>query len=129
KLINGVGIDYYSNNKMRILNLILEFAFGDTQHIYEKQKEFQVSKSTLDNDMRVVREILSEYHLILDIQVSKKAEIKGSEKAIRIMLFNIINKFVGIVDIYDTSKMQASMYQILFKFIPLSYFEEIATLY
>jgi len=128
-LINDVEIDYYSNNKMRILNMVLEFAFGDKRHVYNKQNEFNVSKSTIDNDMKAVREILNEYNLSLDTQYSNSLEIEGLERSVRVMLFNIINKYVGSVDIYDMTKMQSPMYQILFEFISIELFEKISVLY
>src|SRR5699024_4239261 len=114
---------------MRVLNLILEFAFGNIKYIYEKQKEFQVSKSTIDNDMKIVRELLSEYHLSLIKIQTEKIEIKGAERAIRVMLFNTINKVVGSVDIYDSTKIQTPLYQVLFNFIPLNLFEKTSYLY
>lgn len=128
-LVNNIDLDYYSNKDMRILNLILEFSFGNIKFIYEKQKEFQVSKSTIDTDMKDVRELLDEYHLSLTKRYEEKIEIQGAEKAVRVMLFNTINKILGSVDIYDAIKIQTPIYQILFKFIPLNLFEKISYLY
>lgn len=128
-LVNNIELDYYSNKDMRILNLVLEFAFGNIKYIYEKQKEFQVSKSTIDTDMKGVRELLDEYHLSLTKHQTGKVEIQGAEKAVRVMLFNTINKIVGSVDIYDSTKIQTPIYQILFNFIPLNLFEKISNLY
>lgn len=81
-LIYDIELDYYSNKDMRILNLVLEFAFGNIKYIHEKQKEFQISKSTIDTDMKVVREILNEYNLSLVKYKTGKIKIKGAERAI-----------------------------------------------
>jgi len=128
-LLNDVEIDYYSNKKMRILNLILELVFGNKKYVYDKQNEFKTSKSTKDNDMKTVREILHDYNLSLNTQCPGSLEIEGVERTIRVMIFNVINKYVGSVDIYDMTKMQSSMYQILFDFIPVELFEKISNLY
>lgn len=128
--VNKISIEYYSNSELRILNLILEFTVGDLRYIYEKQEEFQVSKSTLDNDMRTVRQILNEYHLSINTStLDSRILIKGSERTIRVMLFNIINKYLGSIDIHDEVKITTSFYQVLFQFIPLEFFERVYDLY
>lgn len=129
EMIDHVIVDYYSNSHLRVLNLILEFAFGHLENIYEKQAEFEVSKSTIDNDMRMVREILNDYHLLLNTEISSVIQIEGSERAIRVMLFNFINKVSGPIDIYDAAKLQTSEYRVVFQFIPLEDFEKISDLY
>lgn len=127
--VNKINIDYYSHSELRILNLILDFTIGEIHYVYEKQDEFKVSKSTLDNDMRTVRKILNDYHLSLNTNTSDKIMVVGSERAIRVMLFNTINKYLGPIDIYDAVKIETSLYQVLFQFITLDSFERVSNLY
>ncbi|MGO4938204.1 BglG family transcription antiterminator [Fundicoccus sp. Sow4_H7] len=123
------SIDYYSNSQLRILDLILSFTFGKVEYIYNKQEEFQVSKSTMDGDLKVVREILEKYHLSLNNPSNKYIEILGDERAIRVMVFNVINKIIGVVDIFNDFKNQTAERKILFKYIPFESFEKMNEIY
>lgn len=128
-LIAESSIDYYSNSELRIFNLILEFTFGDKNYIYEKQNEFQLSKSSIDNDMKIVRNILNDYHLSLSTNRTKCIRVNGSEKNIRIMIFNIINQFIGAIDVNDERDLYSPYHHVLFSFIRLDHFRVVDQLY
>lgn len=95
-LLKGSELDYYSEVNNRIFNLILSFAFDQVEYIYEKQEEFQISKSSIDNDIKTVREIISKYNLEIE-SINNIYQFVGSEKNVRVMLFNIINEYAGII--------------------------------
>ncbi|UUX33528.1 BglG family transcription antiterminator [Fundicoccus culcitae] len=122
-------IDYYSNSQLRLLDLILSFTFGEVKFIYRKQEEYNISKSTIDSDVKIVRELLEKYHLSLNNQTTKFIEVIGNEKAIRVMVFNVINKIIGVVDITNDAKNQTPERRILFQYLPLKSFLTISDLY
>lgn len=92
KLISKIT-EYYSREE-RILDIILDVALSDDQvYLYKKEIEFEVSKSTIDEDMRKLRNIINEYNIEM-VSVPKKGLIlKGNERNIRAMIFSIINKY------------------------------------
>ena len=55
-------VEQYLDRESRIFDLILSFALGKkATFLYQKEEEYQISKSSLDEDMRRVRNILAEY--------------------------------------------------------------------
>lgn len=121
----------YFTREERLLDLILEFSLGEPGAlIYKKEDEYQVSKSTLDNDMKCLREILSGYEVKLVSLGSQGVILQGSERTIRTMLFDVINRMVGVVNIAQLNNRTLTLNEnILLKYIKLSDFEIVNTLY
>lgn len=85
--------DNLSSPKERQLEIILDFLkHPKKQKIFEEQEKIGISKSTMDKDMRQVRDYLKSYSLNLDTQ--KGAEIIGDERNIRSMIQDLINKSI-----------------------------------
>ena len=121
----------YFTREERLLDLILEFSLGKPGAlIYKKEEEYQVSKSTLDNDMKYLRQILASYEINLVSLGSQGVILQGSERTIRTMLFDVINKIVGIVDLTQITKRTLTVSEnILFKYVSYDDFVSVNTLY
>lgn len=114
----------------RCFDLILAISLSRTPtYLYQKEKQYQVSKSTLDEDMRKVRQFLH-YYQIEVVSVTKKGlVINGAERSIRTMLFDLINNSIGILD-YQINHIDESMYEkILFSYIAKSIYQHIDVVY
>lgn len=71
----------YLNREERIFDLILAFSLSEQPvFLYQKESDYQISKSTMDEDMRRVRTILLEYGIEV-LSIPKQGIIlKGSER-------------------------------------------------
>lgn len=86
--------DDLSSPKERQLEIILDFLnYPKERKILEEQEKVCISKSTMDNDMRQIRDYLKSYSLNLDTQ--QGAEIIGDERSIRNMIQDLINKNIN----------------------------------
>lgn len=87
--------EYYSREE-RMLDIILAVSLSNQQiYLYKKEEEFQVSKSTIDEDMRTIRSFLDKYKIEL-LSVPKNGLVMtGNERSIRTMVFAIINKYTN----------------------------------
>ncbi|MDN6164091.1 MAG: helix-turn-helix domain-containing protein, partial [Tetragenococcus halophilus] len=111
----------FLNREERILDLILAIGLAkDKVFLFHKEEEFQVSKSTVDEDMRRIRELLKEYGVNV-LSIPKEGLIlRGKEKSIRTMLYSIINKAIGTVSLTDQYKNQSLKQKIIFRYIPIT---------
>lgn len=88
--------DYYQPNE-RFLALLLDIT--DTQKktiLYEMERELQVSKSTLDEDMRKLRLFLKDYGISVVSLPKLGIVLQGSERSKRSMLYDVINNTTDI---------------------------------
>lgn len=109
---------YYLTKEERIFDLILSIALEPQKVLlYQKSEEYGVSKSTIDQDMKVIRESLSIYQIDV-VSVPKKGMVlKGSERTIRTMLFDVINQTMQVVNIEILIKEPSRIQEILLKYI------------
>lgn len=120
----------FLNREERILDLILAIGLAkDKVFLFHKEEEFQVSKSTVDEDMRRIRELLKEYGVNV-LSIPKEGLIlRGKEKSIRTMLYSIINKAIGTVSLTDQYKNQSLKQKIIFRYIPITMISKIDRIY
>lgn len=88
--------DYYRPDE-RFLFLLLDIA--DTSRVtllYEMEEKLQVSKSTLDEDMRKLRHYLRPYGIAVVSLTKQGIVLQGDERSIRSMLFEAINNQVDV---------------------------------
>lgn len=114
----------------RYFDLILDIAFNSNPtYLYNKEVQYQVSKSTLDEDMRKVRLLLHDYQIEI-ISIAKQGLIFiGSEHSIRTMLFDLINNHIGMLD-YKVHPIDESAYdKILFTYVSKETFQQIDLIY
>ncbi len=88
--------DYYSPNE-RFLALLLDIAnTTTTTMLYEMEEKLKVSKSTMDEDMRKLRQFLQEYGILVVSLPKHGIVLKGDERTIRSMLYDVINSMTDI---------------------------------
>ncbi|GMA46492.1 BglG family transcription antiterminator [Tetragenococcus muriaticus] len=114
----------------RILDLILAIALSkDKIFLFHKEEEYQVSKSTVDEDMRRIRELLKGYGIRV-LSVPKEGLIlEGKEKSVRTMIYSIVNKAIGSVSLTEQYKNQSIKQKIIFDYIPINMISEVDRIY
>ncbi|MBT2288929.1 BglG family transcription antiterminator [Paenibacillus albidus] len=100
KLLAQVGgnreKDYYRPDE-RFLALLLDIAdTTKTTLLYEMEEKLQVSKSTLDEDMRKLRQYLNQYAISVVSLTKQGIVLQGDERSIRSMLYGVINSMTDI---------------------------------
>jgi transcriptional antiterminator/mannitol/fructose-specific phosphotransferase system IIA component (Ntr-type) len=100
KLLAQVGgsweKDYYRPDE-RFLALLLDIADSTkTTLLYEMEEKLQVSKSTLDEDMRKLRQYLSPYAISVVSLTKQGIVLQGDERSIRSMLYGVIHSMTDI---------------------------------
>ncbi|PKG21593.1 BglG family transcription antiterminator [Niallia nealsonii] len=100
KLLSKIGedreIDYYRPNE-RFLALLLDIVdTTKTTMLFQMEEKLQVSKSTLDEDMRRLRQFLKEYGISVVSLTKQGIVLKGDERSIRSMLYDVINSMTDI---------------------------------
>ncbi|MCM3670996.1 PTS sugar transporter subunit IIA [Mesobacillus maritimus] len=88
--------DYYQPNE-RFLALLLEIVdTTKTTMLYEMEEKLQVSKSTLDEDMRKLRVFLKDYGITVVSLPKQGIVLRGFERSIRSMLYDVMNSMTDI---------------------------------
>ncbi|MDU5945438.1 MAG: helix-turn-helix domain-containing protein, partial [Paenibacillus macerans] len=100
KLLAQVGgnreKDYYRPDE-RFLALLLDIAdTAKTTLLYEMEEKLQVSKSTLDEDMRKLRQYLKRYAISVVSLPKQGIVLQGDERSVRSMLYDVINRMTDI---------------------------------
>ncbi|MFV0561164.1 MAG: helix-turn-helix domain-containing protein, partial [Enterococcus sp.] len=95
----------YLNHDERSLDILLDLCFSvNPIFLNKKEEKFKISKSTMDEDMRKLRQQVIKYGIEI-VSIGKKGlNLSGPERSIRTMIFDIINKTVGIIDLYEVNK-------------------------
>lgn len=90
--------EHYLDRESRIFDLILSFSLGkNATFLYQKEEAYQISKSSLDEDMRRVRNILKEYGIEVLSVPKQGIVLQGAERSIRTMIYDVINTSVGVI--------------------------------
>ncbi|MGE8204742.1 BglG family transcription antiterminator [Heyndrickxia sp. NPDC080065] len=88
--------DYYQPNE-RFLALLLDIVdTTKTTVLYEMEEKLQVSKSTLDEDMRKLRRFLKDYAITVVSLPKQGVVLQGDERSIRSMLYDVVNSMTDI---------------------------------
>ncbi|MDF9840816.1 MULTISPECIES: PTS sugar transporter subunit IIA [unclassified Paenibacillus] len=88
--------DYYRPDE-RFLALLLEIADTTrTTLLCEMERKLQVSKSTLDEDMRKLRQYLQQYGISVVSLTKQGIVLQGDERSIRSTLYEVINSMTDI---------------------------------
>lgn len=130
KFNEGKNESVYLSREERIFDLILSFSLsGEKNFLYQKEEEFQVSKSTLDEDMRRVRLVLKGYGIEVLSLPKQGTILKGKERSIRTMIYDVINRFVGFMSFPKQPIKETINESILYKYIPRSTFTKLDQIY
>jgi len=88
--------DYYRPDE-RFLALLFEIVDPSKMTwLYQMEEQLQVSKSTLDEDMRKLRQFLKNYGLKVISLPKQGIVLEGQERSKRSMLFDVINSMTDI---------------------------------
>lgn len=88
--------DYYRPNE-RFLALLLDIVNPlNTTFLYEMEEKLQVSKSTLDEDMRRLRLFLKNHGISVVSFPKQGVVLQGDERSIRSMLYRVISSMTDI---------------------------------
>jgi transcriptional antiterminator len=132
-LIELIGRDVHDEiltRDERLLDLILSISLGKKKvFLYQKEEELQISKSTLDEDMRRLRQLLTKYTVEILSIPKQGLVLNGKERSIRTMIYSFINKMVDNFTLTDEIKNQSVKQQIIFKYISLEVFKKIDHIY
>ncbi|KRN11234.1 PTS system transporter subunit IIA [Liquorilactobacillus mali KCTC 3596 = DSM 20444] len=97
---DNVQDDSYLNPQQRIIFLLMEFLFAkDPLFLVELQEDMQISKSTMDNDMRDLRKLVQPYGLRIVTNHTSGVSVQGNERAIRMMFTDMFSHQPNILDI------------------------------
>lgn len=121
----------YLKRAERIFDLILAFSLSEQPvFLYQKESEYQISKSTMDEDMRRVRTILLEYGIEV-LSIPKQGIIlKGSERTIRTMIYDVINQSIDSLRFLDENESGlGTTEKHLFRYIPKHVLKKIDHVY
>ncbi|MFS0560607.1 PTS sugar transporter subunit IIA [Terribacillus sp. 179-K 1B1 HS] len=89
-------VDYYRPNE-RFLALLLDIVNPlHTTILYEMEEKLQVSKSTLDEDMRKLRLFLKNHGISVVSLPKQGVVLQGDERSIRSMLYSVITSMADI---------------------------------
>ncbi|MGT2929984.1 BglG family transcription antiterminator [Streptococcus dentasini] len=89
----------YLRREERVLDLILDIGFGTSPVFLTKKEEtYQISKSSIDEDIRQVRKNLAHYHVKVVSIPKKGLQFQAKEQFIRTMLFSILSSALLEVD-------------------------------
>jgi len=99
ELINHRKLDYYRPEE-RFLALLFDIVDSTkTTILYKMEERLQVSKSTLDEDMRKIRQFLQDYGIFVISLPKQGIVLHGDERSIRSMLYDVINSMTNIESI------------------------------
>lgn len=121
--------EQFLDRDSRIFDLILSFSLEKkATYLYQKEEEYQISKSSLDEDMRRVRNTLAEYGIEVLSVPKQGIVLQGAERSIRTMIYDIINHSVGIVSPQGEQESSINL-TILNQYIPQRLLEKLDQLY
>lgn len=93
KFILSTNDQLYLTSSQRIIYLLFIFLESEGPIFFvDIQNDLQVSKSTMDEDLRNFRRLLKRYDLVLITNKKQGANIVGNERAIRAMFGDVLNR-------------------------------------
>ncbi|WP_208560748.1 BglG family transcription antiterminator [Marinilactibacillus kalidii] len=120
----------YLSRDERIFDLILSFSLStEPVFCYQKEIDYQISKSTMDEDMRRVRKLLRQYDIEVVSTIKQGILLKGTERSIRTMIYDVINKSVGSIAITTGKRAETVIENLLNRYIPKETFTTLDQIY
>lgn len=100
----------YLTNKERWFDLILSISFSkEPIYPYQKEKELQISRTTLYEDLKKIRCMLNKYNINISGGEKRGIFLIGEERNIRAMLFDILTQYLITNSVFE---------RIAYKYIP-----------
>lgn len=108
-LFEETELDYLTN-KERWFDLILSVSFSkEPIYPYQKEKELQISRTTLYEDLKKIRCILNKYNVNISGGEKRGILLIGEERNIRAMLFDVLTQYLITNSVFE---------RITYKYIP-----------
>ncbi|VDG26319.1 BglG family transcription antiterminator [Lactiplantibacillus mudanjiangensis] len=128
--LSGDDADYYTPKERFVIILFDILTAHQPIFVYQEQDKLKVSKSTIDEDMRILRKFLKQYALQVITSVKDGIYIQGSERLIRTMLVDVITQYSDLSRLInlDTS-YQETIVQSIQNFIPNSLVKQVRLTY
>lgn len=133
KMIDRETESEYYTPEERFLALLFDIA--DTSFrtvLYEKEEVFQVSKSTLDEDMRKLRKFVKRYGISVVSLAKQGMLLQGDERSIRTMLYDVVNQFTDVdhlIECKDPESGTSFSERSVFQAMPIRLFTQIGEIY
>ena len=108
----------YMTREERRFDLLLHLTFSKEILVLNKKEEaYQISKSSMDEDMRRLRADINKYGIEIISLGKKGLRLNGSERAIRTMIFDIINQRIGRLPL-DKQTPDLVFTKLLYRYLP-----------
>lgn len=128
--LSGDDADYYTPRERFVIILFDVLTAHKPVFVYQEQDKLRVSKSTIDEDMRMLRKFLGRYALKVMTSAKNGICIQGSERLIRTMIVDVITQYSDLSRLInlDTS-YQNTIVQSIQRFTPISLIKQIHLTY
>jgi mannitol operon transcriptional antiterminator len=119
------------NRKERTFALLLAIAYGQNPvYLNRKEAEFQISKSTMDEDMRRFRADLLKYGIEVVSYGKQGLVYTGPERSIRTMIYDFVKQNLGMVDFSGSEELKTTSSQKIFhQYFPLAEIKKLDEIY
>lgn len=129
KIIESYSADYY-NREERYLDLIFSIGFSQKKILlYEKEEQFAISKSTMDEDMRRIRQFLDKYEIQIVSDPKLGMIFTGQEHNIRTFLYDAVNQSLGLVVVGKNESVTNRKLEIFYQYVDNHFIEQIDEIY
>lgn len=120
----------YFTREDRLLDLVLAFSLNESPvFVYQKEDELKVSKSTIDEDMRILRSNTEKYEVEFISTADQGMIVFGKEKLIRSMLYDCISHSLKVFNFETSLDLENTREKILFRYLPKNFFLQIEKIY
>ncbi|MCB5951473.1 PTS sugar transporter subunit IIA [Enterococcus sp. BWT-B8] len=119
------------NRNERTFDIVLSIAYEKNPvYLNRKEEEFQISKSTMDEDMRRLRADLLKYGIEIVSYGKQGLSYKGPERSIRTMIYDLINQNLGMIDFSRSKDSSVTPAQKVFnKYFNIQEIQKLAEIY
>ena len=129
KIIESYSAEYY-NREERYLDLIFSIGFSQKKILlYEKEEQFAISKSTMDEDMRRIRQFLDKYEIQIVSDPKLGMIFTGQEHNIRTFLYDAVNQSLGLVVVGKNESVTNRKLEIFYQYVDNHFIEQIDEIY
>ena len=109
QILNEVSFEDVSRAERLIIMILLISDNSRTSFSKDYQDLFGLSKSTIDADMRQIREMCKTFNIEVNSHVKKGLHLTGDEYDIRLMLNNLISSKINIQELVRYSKTHEAL--------------------
>lgn len=127
-ITNRIEATYFTNEE-RLLDLIFSISLEEKVFLVDKEEELKVSKSSLDEDSKKIKDLASEYDIKVVSDPKLGMKFIGNEKNIRLLLFSQLEKCLDTVSWQNRIVIDNAFQDIVKKYISQEVFFKLDRLY